>query len=483
MVSIPSRPTKNAITHLRQLRVQLNLSKFLLLEPLSLSEATLPVPVTQPKRKQLTLHQYLTKVSRPMPPPAPVSNRSLLEASQTSPLPRTVRCALIRYTNKPRRARNRITRYTVSLPTYDLFDSWGNSLEPIEVNTTFRVFLQSPNGFSLDRNNHLLMQDLQTCHQYGAGVLCFPETKVNWDEEGQIFTLQQLLKGIWKSSMLQPSHTPELFLSTYQPGGTLTAVCENWVSRVVARGEDPYGLGRWSYITLRGQGDSKISIVTAYQACQSSGDGTYYQQQLRLLSRLHHELNIVSLPAPRRQLILDLQAWLEALKSEGHHFILSMDANESFDPDHAVAPQPLPYSAPNLTVHTTHPGKLATLVASCDLFLPLGFQHPTRPFPESHIRGRNQIDFILVSKAILPAVLRSGVMSHHSLTRGDHHPYYLDFDASKLFSDPAYTIEPASVRKWRLQDPRVVIRNIAPTYVIVLLLITFSLYWRNSRSS
>jgi hypothetical protein len=32
-------------------------------------------------------------------------------------------------------------------------------------------------------------------------------------------------------------------LSAYQPGGTLTAVCENWVSRVVAKGEDPFGLG------------------------------------------------------------------------------------------------------------------------------------------------------------------------------------------------------------------------------------------------
>jgi hypothetical protein len=40
--------------------------------------------------------------------------------------------------------------------------------------------------------------------------------------------------------------------------------------------------------------------------------------------------------------------------------------------------------------------------------------------------------------------------------RGDHRPYYLDFDAPLLFSDPAYQIEPVIVRKLRLQDPRVV---------------------------
>jgi hypothetical protein len=109
-----------------------------------------------------------------------------------------------------------------------------------------------------------------------------------------------------------------------------------------------------------------------------------------------------------------------------------------------------------LTVHAAHSGQLATLVASCKLCLPLGSQHASRPFPASHIRGRNQIDFILVSKALLPSILRSGVMAHQSLTRGDHLPYYIDLEASKLFSDPAYNIEPATVRKLRLQDPRVV---------------------------
>jgi len=70
--------------------------------------------------------------------------------------------------------------------------------------------------------------------------------------------------------------------------------------------------------------------------------------------------------------------------------------------------------------------------------------------------GRNQIDYVLVSKSILTAVQRSGVLSHHSLLHGDHRPYYLDFNPSILFSDPDYKIEPASVRKLRLQDPRVV---------------------------
>ncbi len=47
-------------------------------------------------------------------------------------------------------------------------------------------------------------------------------------------------------------------------------------------------------------------------------------------------------------------------------------------------------------------------------------------------------------------------MSHHSLLRGDHRPYYIDLEASILFSNQAHKIEPASVRQLHLQDHRIV---------------------------
>lgn len=255
---------------------------------------------------------------------------------------------------------------------------------------------------------------------------------------------------------MQVSHTSDPFLSNYQPGGMLTSVCDNWVSRIVSRGEDPFGLGRWSYVTLHGKGTRKLTVVTAYNATPSPGDSTYFHQQLRGLSRLHREQNLLDPRDPRRQFILDLQAWLQHLQLEDHQFIVCMDANDVYDPDSQATIHPLQYQPGHLSVDSTHDGVLATLVSSCNLCLPLAHQHSTRPFPASHIRGRNQIDYMLVSRSILPAVLRSSVLSHHSLIRGDHRPYYLDFDASALFSDPAYNIESASVRKLRLQDPRLI---------------------------
>jgi hypothetical protein len=187
--------------------------------------------------------------------------------------------------------------------------------------------------------------------------------------------------------VLQPSQTPDPFLSKYQPGGTLTAICDNWVSRVIARGEDPFGLGRWSYITLHGKSSMQITIVTAYNATPSQGDQSYYHQQPHVLSCLYREQNISQSPDPRKQFIQDLQAWLEFLHQEGHQLILAMYANSVYDPDQEALQHPLPYQTDRLTTSPTHNGKLATLVSTCHLCLPLALQHETRPFPASHISG------------------------------------------------------------------------------------------------
>jgi hypothetical protein len=185
--------------------------------------------------------------------------------------------------------------------------------------------------------------------------------------------------------MYQVSKSPEEFLSQYQPGGTTTILCNNWISRVVARGEDPIGLGRWSFFTLCGKGHKKLTIITAYNASYSQGDTTNFRQQQRTLSHLHihHSQHVTS--QPRRQFILDLQSWLEELIAQHHEIILAMDANASYNPDTAYPTHPLSYRLNTPTLAPGHNGTLATLISTCGLVDPLARQHSSRPFPASHI--------------------------------------------------------------------------------------------------
>ncbi len=102
----------------------------------------------------------------------------------------------------------------------------------------------------------------------------------------------------------------------------MTAVFERWTSRVLEKGSVPFGLGRWSYITLRGKDGKKITFITGYRVdnatVQSAGPSAAFTQQYCALLDQKKTSSSVN-PAPHRQFILDLQSWLEYLIQDHHH--------------------------------------------------------------------------------------------------------------------------------------------------------------------
>jgi hypothetical protein len=66
-------------------------------------------------------------------------------------------------------------------------------------------------------------------------------------------------------------------------------------------------------------------------------------QQQRLLSHLHIFHNQHDNAQPRHQFILDLQAWLESLISQNLKIILTMDANDGYDPNNSTQTHSLTY--------------------------------------------------------------------------------------------------------------------------------------------
>jgi hypothetical protein len=124
------------------------------------------------------------------------------------------------------------------MPSNTLEDAWGHFLPVIDPTTTFRVFLQNPNGLSISRQPLALQQDLQTCQAFAAAVVCMPETNTNWDLPHLQEKFEQLLHHTWKTTSYQASKNPEVFLSDRQPGGTATLICDDWVAQIIAKGED-----------------------------------------------------------------------------------------------------------------------------------------------------------------------------------------------------------------------------------------------------
>ena len=140
---------------------------------------------------------------------------------------------------------------------------------------------------------------------------------------------------MWKHSNFQPSSSDETFQLDHQPGGTATVVLDRWTPQVVAKRVDPYCLGRWSYITLRGSNNKLTRITTGQRVCiptsTTVGVKTAYMQQYRCISWKFCSTEQSSTPNPRGQFILDLQACLENLVKEGHLLIFSLDSNKDLD--------------------------------------------------------------------------------------------------------------------------------------------------------
>jgi hypothetical protein len=335
--------------------------------------------------------------------------------------------------------------------------TWGHIMDDIVTDKVFRILLQNPNGIRPFKKDLEFRHGLNKCASLGIGPISIAETKLNWSGPAAYMTIKWF-RQTWQFSSLSSSHTEECFCNYYQPGGTLTAIVDRWTSRVITKGHDPYGLGRWSYTTLRGKLSTKITIITAYRVSQKSslsvGPKTAFMQQYRSIQAEFLRNKIVdTIPDPNRQFILDLQAWISHLQAADHQIILNLDNNEDlYSAEGAV--HPVTYNPSGLTTSSTHDGSLRSLAISCRLIDILSIHHSERPFPSTYIRGKKRIVYILISTTLQDAVIRSGILPYNSIFSGDHRPCFIDLDADKLFARSTPPLAPTCQRSLQLADPR-----------------------------
>jgi hypothetical protein len=263
-------------------------------------------------------------------------------------------------------------------------------MDKIDTTKTLRIILKNPNGISSNKSNLEFQYGLARSCLLGIGVTSIAETKLNWTNT-VIYHTSRWFRQTWGFSSLSSSQINEKFCSTFQPGGTLRAVVDHWTTRATEKGQDPYCLGRWSFVTLRGKRDTLLTIITAYRVYQKSstsiGVKTVYMQQIRALKSNGIQKNPSnSTIEPNKQFILDLQAWIQLLSSQGHQIVLSIDNNKNF----YTAEESCHHLTCTPNIHVTdksHDDSLHTLAASCGFLDIPALQYSTCPFPPTYIRG------------------------------------------------------------------------------------------------
>jgi hypothetical protein len=191
-------------------------------------------------------------------------------------------------------------------------DTWGHYPETIHSNTTFCIFFNNPNGLKLTIDPLSVQYSLSLLQDLGAGGICIAEAIINWTNRQVSNNFRTIVRKIWKHSSYTTSHSIGPITGEIQPGGTVTVINNNWTSRIIEKGSDPYVMGRWSYVILRGQDGKRILLVTAYRVCiqvtSSAGPTTSTSQQFRFLSQEFRAPEVIEDPHPRKQFIVDLQA-------------------------------------------------------------------------------------------------------------------------------------------------------------------------------
>ena len=98
-------------------------------------------------------------------------------------------------------------------------------------------------------------------------------------------------------------------------------------SATINKGEDPSGLGRWTFMTLFGKKNSRTTIFNIYRQFDSPiysvGEATVIKQQWLLLQEQRKDIH------PHKAAIIDIIEAIKKKQKEGHEVLIALDGNEN----------------------------------------------------------------------------------------------------------------------------------------------------------
>ena len=109
-----------------------------------------------------------------------------------------------------------------------------------------------------------------TCDEISSceiDIACLAEKNTHWKHPRGASTLRQTSKRHWKHSHFITSETDLPWKALYKPGGTAIITQQPLCNGITTSGQDPHGLGRWSFIAIAGREQSIITIISAYRVC------------------------------------------------------------------------------------------------------------------------------------------------------------------------------------------------------------------------
>jgi hypothetical protein len=235
------------------------------------------------------------------------------------------------------------------------------------------------------------------------------------------------IRKIFYYSKTTHSESKVQFESNYKPGGTMTTITGKWQSRVTTQGQDPTGLGRWSYMRIASKKASMI-IATAYRPCASQGPNTTWIQQWSILQESGDKNT-----DPVKYFYADLEKQIHDWKKEGNEILLMIDANEHIG---------------------EKPGGLTTIFGKMEMTDLIRHRHPNTTEPNTHARGSKWIDYIFETARVRDNCQTAGILPFGTGYQSDHRALFATINIEDILTTKVKAINSITARNLQQATPK-----------------------------
>ena len=196
--------------------------------------------------------------------------------------------------------------------------------------------------------------------------------------------------------------------------------------RVIGKGVDPTGQGRWCYSTYRGKNNIKLRVVSLYRCCKPSSPGpsTVYMQQQRIHDAKNDNRD------PRNSVLEDLGETLATWTENNDKIMILADMNSDVN-----------CTAINNWCEQHNLREIITKT-----------HQTTNGYSPTYHRGTIPIDGIFISSNI--SVHKCGYLPFDAFP-SDHRAIWIDLQINEIFGSKMCTLHRPAARRLKCGDPRI----------------------------
>jgi endonuclease/exonuclease/phosphatase family metal-dependent hydrolase len=309
--------------------------------------------------------------------------------------------------------------------------SWGHALSFKKPPHSMRLICQNPYGLDASTNYRKMDLFARNMAAYQVDIGCLPETNADWKQPDVLQQCHSALRKHLKHHRLITSCSDAVARHSYLSGGTATIAANNWTGRIASSGTDSHGLGRWSYVRVKGKNERRLLVITVYQVCKGSigtaGDTTNFSHQWHILRARGDEH-----PNPRAQFSSDLSDLLLSFPDD--HILIAGDINSwlgDANDDKNFSNLVLRHNLQDVLINKHGPAS----------------EIPTR-------KDGRRIDYIFASESVTQQVISCGALTYNRIVDSDHRALFIDLRIDELLEGSPPLLSSPALRGIDSKNPK-----------------------------